>query len=88
LFLKILNERFASQAMQQLSDKKKVKIIIDFLHNSITSATYCLKHQQQSSSDFSIEGIISCSENLTNRHREVIESFWCNPFTIAILLRS
>lgn len=74
---KILDERFASQAMQQLSNKK-VKIIIGFPSAIAYLATYCLKHQH-SSFDFSIEGVISCSENLTNRHREVIEKAFGVP---------
>lgn len=74
---KILDDRFAAQAMQQLS-KRKIKVIIGFPSAIAYLATYCLQ-QQLNPSDFAIEGIISCSENLTNRHRAVIEKAFGVP---------
>lgn len=74
---KILDDSFAAKAMQQLLDEK-IRIIIGFPSAIAYLATCCLKNQY-SSSDFSIEGIISCSENLTNRHREVIEKVFGVP---------
>lgn len=74
---KVLDENFAAQAMQQLS-QKKIKIIIGFPSAIAYLASYCLQ-QHRNPSDFAIEGIISCSENLTNRHREVIEKVFGVP---------
>ncbi|WP_139363441.1 phenylacetate--CoA ligase family protein [Flavobacterium sp. LM5] len=74
---KILDDCFAAQAVQQLS-RKKIKILIGFPSAIAYLATYCLQ-QERSPSDFAIEGIISCSENLTNRHRAVIEKAFGVP---------
>lgn len=74
---KILDDRFAAKAMQQLLDKK-IRIIIGFPSAIAYLATYCLK-QQVDTSSLSIEGVISCSENLTKQHREVIEEVFGVP---------
>lgn len=74
---KILDDCFAAKAVQQLS-KKKIKIIIGFPSAIAYLATYCLQ-KCYNPSDFAIEGIISCSENLTNRHRAVIEKAFGVP---------
>ncbi|MGL2995209.1 hypothetical protein [Flavobacterium sp. TSSA_36] len=74
---KILDDRFAAQAMHQLS-KRKIKVIIGFPSAIAYLATYCLQ-QQRHASDFAVAGIISCSENLTNRHRAVLENAFGVP---------
>lgn len=68
---KVLDDSFAENARQQLL-KKKIKTIIGFPSAIAYLATYCLKNQDKSS-QFAIEGVISCSENLTNQHRDLIE---------------
>ena len=68
---KILDDTFAEKARQQLLSKK-IKTIIGFPSAIAYLAAYSLKCEDKASS-FSIEGIISCSENLTRQHRELIE---------------
>lgn len=74
---KILDTAFAENARQQLLHKR-IKVIIGFPSAIAFLADYCLKNQDKSS-QFAIEGVISCSENLTKQHRELIEKAFGVP---------